>query len=300
MSRLDEVVGLQHSIVTWSQLVDLGAHPSWIKREESAGRLVRIAPSVYRMDGARHTWEMRALSALLSCRAPALVSHRSAAGLWRLTSVLPGVIDVTVPRHRRPGKRPGVRFHESRAFDLGDPRVLDRVAVTSVARTILDCCADVGTSAERLELLDEARRLRLVSWDELWLCHQQHSGRRHPGLARFGRLLVERNGEVPPDSTFVRLVATLLEEAGLPVPLFDYPVLGGRYRIDMAWDPTRRRVALECDGGIAHAHEAAQERDPVRRNRIRLDGWLLLEVTWARYRSDPTGIVAEVRAALGP
>lgn len=290
-----------HAVVTLAQLRQMGATDHWIRREREAGRLIRIAPGTYRSWGARRSWKMQASAAVHSSRAPALASHKSAAFLWGLIdqSVYPGFIDVTVPRHRRPRKRAGVQFHESRFFDLAKPAVLDRIPVTGIARTILDCCATLRNHEECLELLDEARRRRLVDWDELWECHLLHTGRGQRGFGRFQRLLLDRDGDVPPDSVFVRRVATLLTAAGIPKPLFDYPVLEGDYRIDMVWFPDSYKVGLECHGAIAHAHEAGRERDAVRGNRIRLDGWMLLEVTWNRFRYDPAGVITEVKAALG-
>ncbi len=300
-AAIERVGREQHAVVTRSQLLGEGASEAWIHRQLRAGRLVRIAPRTYRTWGTQRTWKLKASAALHSANAPALVSHKSAAFLWGLIdqNIYPGFIDITVPRHRRPKKRTGVQFHESRFFDLAEPAVLDRVAVTGVARTILDCCAVLPTYEKCLELLDEARRRRLVDWDELWDCALRHTAKGLHGMATFRRMLLERNGEVPPDSVFVRRVATLLEAAGIPRPLFDYPVLGGDYRIDIVWFPDTLRVGLECHGALAHAHEAARESDAVRGNRIRLDRWMLLEVTWNRFRQDPAGIIAEVKAALG-
>ena len=291
----------QHAVVTREQLIAGGATEEWIDQQLRTGRLVRVAPRAYRPWGTRKTWKMRASAAVYSANAPALVSHKSAAFLWGLTDpkVFPGFIDVTVPRHRRPKKRSGVQFHETRFFDLAQPAVLDWVPVTGISRTILDCCAVLDSYEQCLELLDEARRRRLVDWDELWECHLLHTGHGLQGISRFRKLLFDRDGDVPPDSVFVRRMATLLRGAGVPTPLFDFPVLNGDYRIDMAWFPDTLRVGLECHGAIAHAHEAGRENDAIRGNRIRLDGWMLLEVTWARFRDDPAGIVAEVKAALG-
>lgn len=238
-----------------------------------------------------------ALGAVLSARAPALVSHLSAAYLYGLDGCrMPGFIDITVPRHRRPRRRAGVTFHESRAFDLARPRILNRIPVTGMARTLLDSFALLDTELERLQLFDDARRRKLVTWDELWECLLLHTGRGRPGLSAFRRILVERNGETPPGTVFPRRVAFLLEGAGLPPPVFEHPVQGHDYYLDLAWP--YRMVALECLGKIGHDHEGAFEADPVRRNRIRLAGWFLIEVTWKRLVREPDAIVAEVRQAL--
>src|SRR5205085_5455304 len=131
--------------------------------ELAARRLFREAPGAFRPWGVKRSWHLRASAALLSARAPALISHRSAAWLYGLDEHMPGIIDITVPRHRRPRSRPGVQFHESRLFDIGQAtgQIRDGLAVTGVARTILDSCAELPGLPERLDLFDEARRLKL-------------------------------------------------------------------------------------------------------------------------------------------
>src|SRR5205807_5572687 len=131
-----------------------------------AGRLIRDAPGAFRPWGVKRDWKLRASAAVLSARAPALISHRSAAWLYGIDEHMPGIIDVTVPRHRRTRSRPGVQFHESRLFDVAAETagVRDGLAVTGVARTILDSCAVVRGLPGRLDLLDEARRHKLVDW----------------------------------------------------------------------------------------------------------------------------------------
>jgi predicted transcriptional regulator of viral defense system len=95
----------QHSIVTWDQMRAAGVTEDWIDRQVRSRRLIREAPAAYRPWGVRRSWETRATAAVLSARAPALVSHQSAAFLWGIADHMPGIIDVTVPRHRRPFRR---------------------------------------------------------------------------------------------------------------------------------------------------------------------------------------------------
>ena len=302
LCELEATAGDQHAVVTWDQLLAAGATRQWVHRREHEGYLVRIAPAAYRFTGSQRTWEMRASAALLSARAPALISHRSAAWLHGIDEHRPGIIDVTVPRHRRPKSRPGVQFHESRLFDVAEAsaQVRDGLAVTGVARTILDSCAALPSLPERLDLFDEARRLKLVDWDELWDCLLIHTGRGRPGLRRYRDVLLTRDGTAPAGTKFARRVGTLLEGAGLPSPVYEHPVdhPEGRYFIDLAY-PAPRKVAVECIGRIGHDFERAFESDPVRRNWLQLMGWIVLEVTWRRFVNAPETVVAEVARALG-
>ena len=301
--QIEQVARQQHSIISWEQLLAAGASRQWVHRREQEGVLTRIAPSVYRFIGSKRTWNMRASSALLSARVPALISHRSAAWLYGIDEHRPGIIDVTVPRHRRPRSRPGVQFHESRQFDLAEAtaNVRDGLAVTGVARTILDSCSVTRSFPERLDLFDEARRLKLVQWDDLWDCLVVHTGRGRRGLRRYRDVLLARDGTAPAGTKFARRVGLLLESAGLPKPVSEYPVDYGEanpYYIDLAY-PAPRLVAVECIGKIGHDFERAFEMDPVRRNRLQLLGWIVIEVTWRRFVNAPEAVVEEVRRALG-
>lgn len=188
-------------------------------------------------------------------------------------------------RSREPGLRPG------RTPDR------DRLPVTGPARTILDCCAVLPDPRARLHLFDEARRLKLVHWDELWDCLLLHAGRGRHGLSA-RRILLERDGEVPPGTKFARRVSLLLEGAGLASPVYEYPVefCGHKYFIDLAWPA--RMLAVECLGKIGHQFEKAFESDPVRRNHLQILGWDVLEITWKRLVHEPQAFVAEVRQSL--
>src|SRR5688572_10521553 len=299
---LHELFRDQHATASWNQMRDAGLPEDWILREIRRGRIIREGPAAYRPRGVKRNWKLRASAALLSARKPALISHRSAAWLYGIDECMPGIIDVTVPRHRRPRSRPGVQFHESRLFDVAKATadVRDKLALTGVARTILDSCSELPGFPERLDLFDEARRLKLVQWDDLWDCLVVHTGRGRRGLRRYRDVLLTRDGTAPAGTKFARRVGLLLESAGLPKPVSEYPVDYGEanpYYIDLAY-PAPRLVAVECLGKIGHDFEGAFESDPVRRNRLQLLGWIVIEVTWRRFVNAPEAVVEDVRRAL--
>ena len=293
----------QHSVVTRRQLRSVGRSDDEIDGELCARRLLREGPGAFRPWGVKRSWHLRASAAVLSARAPALISHRSAAWLYGIDEHQPGIIDITVPRHRRPKSRPGVQFHESRQFEIASATadVRDGLPVTGVARTILDSCSILPDLAGRLDLFDEARRLKLVDWDELWDCLITHTGRGRRGLQRYRNVLLTRDGTAPAGTKFARRVGLLLESAGLPTPVYEHPVPHpeGTYYIDLAYMKPRK-VAVECVGRIGHDFERAFETDPVRRNYLQINGWLVLEVTWRRFVNQPESVVAEVLRALAP
>jgi hypothetical protein len=296
LSDIEIVAREQHGIVSWDELLAAGATMSWIERREREGYLTKAGPAAYRVWGAPRTVESRAVAAVRSVRAPAVVSHLSAAWLHGLEDVpIPGFIDITVPRHRRPRRRAGVTVHETRQPDLLSPVVRKLIPVTGVARTILDCCR---VFPDPIRLLDDALRQRLVTWDNLWHCYLSHQVRGLKGLSTYRAILLERDGNTPPAGEFARRMARVFTKAGLPQPVFEHPVTvaGHKYYLDVAWP--RPKITVECNGAGSHDTPKAFRRDPVKRNRVELAGWLYLEFTWWDLVRDPAGVVAQVEAAF--
>lgn len=295
---VERVAREQFSLISWAQLMEAGADKHWVRWHERRGYLTRVAPGVYRTWGVRRSFENRALSAVMSARGPAVISHRSAAWLHGLEPVLgtvPGFVDVTVPRHRRPRRRAGITFHETKAYDLIDPIVRNRIPVTGVARTILDCCRTVD---EPIRLLDDAIRQRLVTWDALWRCYFAHRVQGRRGLNCFRDILLTRDGNTPPGGVFADRMAEVLAAAGLPRPVFEHPVVvfGHTYLLDLAWVP--QLVAVECNDNGSHLTAKAFRRDPIRRNHLDLAGWTCLEFSWWDLVEEPGGVIEQVRLAL--
>ena len=293
--RVQALAEQQHSMVNIEQMMGCGASRKWIERRATDGLIVRDGPAVFRMPGVRRTFRTRAMAAVLSSKAPALVSHRSAAYLLGFERVLePLAVEITVPRHRRPRARAGLRVHESLAFDLAQPTVCDGIPATGVARTILDCAPLFEMP---IRLLDDALRRRIVTWDELWGCYLNHDVRGR-NVRPFKAVLLERDGNTPPGGEFARRMAQMLTGVGLPVPVFEHRVVvdGHVYYLDLAWPS--RMVALECNDAGSHDTPKAFRRDPMKRNRCERAGWTYLEFTWWDLIDDPAEVVSLVAAAL--
>jgi|GEM_PF-293052 len=302
LARVQACASTQHSLISSDQMYGCGASSIWVTRRERDGVIVRIGPSVYRMGGVPETFRNRAMAAVLSCRGPALVSHRSAAHLLGFERVFePPAVTITVPRHRRPRPRPGIKVHESLAFDLAEPAVADGIPVTGVARTILDCAP---AEQKPIRLLDDALRRGIVTWDALWRCYLTHRVRGRE-VGPFRRILLERDGNTPPGGEFARLMAEMLVAGGLPMPVFEYRVVvdGHVYYLDLAWPSLM--VCVECNDPGSHDTPKGFRRDPMKRNRCQGAGWVYLEYTWQDAMDGPAEVLAQVadahrRAALRP
>jgi hypothetical protein len=295
LRRVHALAEEQHSMANIEQMLGCGASNKWILRRAADGYIVRDGPTLFRMAGVPRTFRSRAMAAVLSCKAPALVSHRSAAHLLGFERVAePRSVEITVPRHRRPRARTGVTVHESLAFDLAVPTVREGIPVTGVARTMLDCAP---AFEQPIRLLDDALRRRIVTWDELWSCYLAHNIRGR-NVGPYRDILLERDGNTPPGGEFAQRMAGMLTAGGLPMPVFEHPVIAGghKYYLDLAWPG--RMVAVECNDAGSHDTPKAFRRDPMKRNRCEAVGWLYLEFTWWDMVYESAEVLAQVRAAL--
>ena len=295
LARVQAKAATQRSVISLEQMIECGASRTWVARRESAGIIERVGPSVYRMGGVLATFRGRAMAAVLSTRGRAVVSHRSAAHLFGFERVAePRSVDLTVPRHRAPRPRPGIRVYESLAFDLAAPTVVDGIPVTGVARTILDCAPG---EVKPVRLLDDALRRRIVTWDELWTCFLTHNVRGR-NVRPYRDILLERDGNAPPGGEFARRMADMLVAGGLSMPLFEHRVVvdGHEYFLDLAWP--ERMVAVECNDAGSHDTPKAYRRDPMKRNRCERAGWRYLEFTWWDLVEGASEVLALVGAAL--
>lgn len=293
--RVHSLAEEQHSVVSIGQMFDCGATRKWILRRTKDGLIIKAGPSAFRMAGVPPTFLNGAMAAVLSSKGPVLVSHRSAAHLLGFERVgEPATIEITVPRHRRPRRQPGIRVHESSAFHLAEPAVRNGIPATGVARTILDCAPSLE---KPIQFLDDALRRKIVNWDELWRCYLGHNvaGR---NVAPYRRILLERDGNTPPGGEFARRMAEMLTGVGLPMPVFEHRVVvdGHEYYLDLAWPD--RMVAVECNDAGSHDTPKAFRRDPMKRNRCQRAGWWYLEFTWWDMVGGAGEVYGQVAAAL--
>ena len=298
LRRARELAQRQHAVIARRQAVDVGIHRRTIDRLLARGEWELVSRGVYRVVGSQRTWEQRALSVALSAGPDAVVSHRSAAFIYGLDGFgPPGRIEVTTPRHLRRVIR-GATVHETLDPHLVAKTVRHGIPVTGPARTVLDVCWVADDDSIALRALDEMLRRRIVTWSELWECLVLHARRGRNGVALFRRVLLRRWGRRPPHGEFARTVHALLTDAGLPEPVAEHPVKAGGadYRLDLAYPDVL--VAIELDDKETHLTDKAFEEDPVRENRLKLSGWLVLRYTWDRLVTEPEAIVREVREAV--
>ena len=205
-------------------------------------------------------------------------------------------IEITSTRRLR-HRRTEITLHVVHSLP---PHVRSRkgLRVTSVERTLLDLGA-VCSRAKVENALDDALRQRLTTLGRLEeeIGTSARKGRDGCGVLR--GLVRERSLEGRTESMFERALFRRLKEAGLPLPVKQYPVIleGRNCRFDFAYPG--HLLAIEAMGYHKHSERLRWEDDQDRHNLITLDGWEVLYVTYRKLCSHPELVIDAIRRALG-
>jgi hypothetical protein len=293
--RIAALAATQYGIFSRKQAIDRGISETMIHRRIASGRWDRIHPGVFRLAGASESWHQSVIALCFAWGPGALASHRCAGALWRLAGLVPGIIELIVPRTRQRAL-PGI-VHRPRALSPVDLTIVDAIPLTTAARTLLDLAGVVSPDVVE-EALDDALRRKLVSLSRLrWrLRETAHMGT--PGAATMRSLIDARVGDTAvPQSVFETRLLRLLKGAGLPIPVLQHEISDrGRLIavVDFAFPDVR--LAVEAEGYRWHSGRRRFERDLARRNALTALGWRVVHVTW-RDLDDPNALIRTLGAA---
>lgn len=278
----------QHGVIARSQLLELGIASGAIADRLKTGRLVRIHRGVYSPSPAPLSHRGRWMAAVLAVPG-AVLSHRSAAQLWRLQRPRIEAVHMTCAGAGG-GGRPGIVRHRARRLCPADLTRLHGIPVTSLPRTLLDLAEGEGRELRRA--LDEADRLGLLRLDELEAAIARNPGRR--GIRPLRALIADYAGPTLTRSELEDRFLDLLREEGLPPPLVNATVAG--IEVDAYWP--RAGLVVELDGYDFHAGRRAFERDREREAAIREAGLDLLRFSWRQVTADPVRVLRLVGSRL--
>jgi very-short-patch-repair endonuclease len=226
----------RHGVVTRQDLLDAGLSPSGIDRRVDAGRLHRMHEGVYAVGHDGLTPEGRWLAGVLACGIHAVLSHESAAGLWRMGGILVVPVHVTLIMGNR-RSRPGLRVHRPRSLDEEEVTTHNGIRVTTPLRTIQDLRFDPAVVNDALV----KRLIRPADVDA-------------PSKTR---------------SNAERRFLRLCRAHGVSRPEVNVVIEG--YECDFVW--RAKRLIAEVDG--PH-HEATRHADYARDRHLTLAGWRVL------------------------
>jgi very-short-patch-repair endonuclease/alkylated DNA nucleotide flippase Atl1 len=296
MSTLEQAIlslaAKQHGAITRGQAMDLGMSSPAVGRRVSSGEWIRVFQGVYRLAGARDTWEQTVMAGCLAAGRGAVASHRSAATLLGMPGV-PRWVEITVARPRSVSVE-GIIVHRARVLPSEDVRQLSGIPGTTPARTIADL-ALIYPATRVGPMLDYAIARRLVTRAQL---EARATGRKHDDVLR--DLLDERPATARPmGSEFEACLFRGLRDAGLPLPVAQYRVLmldGSEVFLDFAYPDVK--LAIEADSYLWHASLADWQRDRARNNELVALGWSILPLTYDLVVHTPADAARQVGCAL--
>jgi very-short-patch-repair endonuclease len=264
-ARLAQIAARQHGVVTLRQLEGVGMSRYAVAKRVNRGRLHRVHQGVYAVGHSGLSLHGRFMAAVLACGEGAVLSHGSAAVLWKLLKPLDGPVHVSVPTTSGRKHRRGIHLHRCRGL-LVTRR--DNIPVTTVSRTIED--------------------LRRISFPPRLL-------RR---AIRQAELAGYRLDGIETDRTRSDLEAAFLglwRRHHLPPP--EVNVKLGRWEVDFLW--RSQRLVVEADTWTYHRGSVSFEADHARELDLRQRGYTVLRFTDRQLEEEPGRVAADVARALG-
>ncbi len=286
----------QHGLITRTQALDAGYTRNQVEHRVSRGSWTPLEQGVYLLASHTATWKSSVMAAVL--RTDGVASHRSAGFLWSLDGIRASRPEVTVPHAKKVGSRTAT-IHRTGQWDRIEATVRSGIAVTGVARTLLDMAWWLSPT-QLLIAVDNARLRNLVDWEDLYTVYRRHSRQGRTSCGPF-RLMLERHlgEETMSRSGWNRLVQRMLTDGGLPKAELEYKVQGpDGFQADLDLAYPDQRIGIELDSATWHLNRTSFENDPRRRNQVQNLGWSVLNFTWSDYAERSDELVATVRAAL--
>ena len=287
--RLAWIAARQHGLLTIRQLREVMSTSTvarWVRR----GRLHQVHRGVYSLGHPGLSDRGHLLAAVIAVGGDAVLSHSSAVALWGLLPAGPRG-EVHILTTHRFHRRRGIAVHWTRDLPARDVTRLDRIPVTSPARTLLD----LADSAP-LDILRDAVRQASVKKhaDERTLRARLATAHGRRGAARLAQVLNRRTSSRLEDKLLDLLLAS-----DLPDPAVNQRIEGlARWVVpDFLWaDP---KVIVEADGGRFHGDPVSRQHDAHRQAMLEAAGYRVLRVSWTETTQRPRQTLSRIAQALG-
>lgn len=282
----------QHGVVTRAQLITLGIGPRAVSRRAESGVFRRLHRGTYLVGPIAPPWS-REMAAALACAPAAAVSHRSAAGLWKVgrRPDASSPVDITVAGRRGRGLD-GIRAWCVTTLADDEWTRIAGIPVTTLGRTLVDFAA-VAPASDLERAVARAERESLITPDGLDRLLERYRGR--PGNRALRAVLARAGGpaltESEAETIFLRDV---VREGDLPTPKVNAMVAG--YRLDVYWP--EHGVAVEIDGFRWHSSRPSFDRDRHRITRLAAAGIQVIPVTYRQITERPTATAVQIGQAL--
>lgn len=296
--RLGEIGAEQYGVFSLRQARDAGVPVSTIDKRVARGALSRVEPAVFAFAGVPAMWEQAVVALILSVPGLAAASHKTAAYVWGLSSIVPRPVEIVTVRHRRIHRR-DPRIHESVDLEERDVVCIDGIPTTTAVRTVVDLGASASYGYVE-HAVDTGLRQRLFSIEDVerYIVRVAKSGRN--GIGTIRPIVEERRGwHGVTDSDLEDLFRRVVNEAGIRMPepqfrLFDGPSFV--MRADFSYP--ERQALFELDSEKWHMDPETFRRDREKQNRAHALGWTVYRFTWRQLKDDPGSVIRTLRAVL--
>lgn len=266
-TRIAAIAGRQHGAVTIEQLRAAGIGDSAVLKRCRAGRLHRLHRGVYAVGHISPSVERRWIAAVLAFREGAVLSHRSAAELWRLLPSRRGPVDVSLPSRSGRRKRKGIRIHRPESLDQAATTRELGIPVTSPARTLADL-KSVASGRELRRAIRQAEVIGLRTGPDIASDHTR--------------------------SELERRFLWLCRRHQLPAPAVNARI--EELTVDFCW--VEQRFIVETDGYRYHSGREAFENDRARDLRLRALGYEVMRLSYRQVFSESVQVAAVLKDAI--
>ena len=271
---LRQLAERQHGVVAVAQAHGLGASRAELRRRRASADWEAPTPRTLRLAGSTRTYRQRCMIAVLDAGPGACLSRTAAAALWRLPGFPTGPTEVS--RVRGTTRRPG--SHEVRLLPEHHQTMAHGVPVTTPACTIFDLAGVLHPGrTERAFDNALARGLTTVGAVRAVAAELCTSGRAGSALMR--RLLEEReDGYVAPESGLEARFLSIVQAAGLPLPLRQRDLCGEDWigRVDFLYPDTR--LVVEIDSALHHSTLSDEAVDADRDRALHEAGYRVVRI----------------------
>jgi hypothetical protein len=289
--RVAELAAAEWSVLSLEELLGCGLTRRGISRRVEAGRLHWKYRGVYAVGHPNLPLEGQFLAAVKACGPGAVLSHFSAAALWRMVEWDNRMFEVTV-RDTTTRVHKGIRVHRTRYLERIDVRGHSGVPVTAPTRTALDLCSVLRYRPARRAVRQGLGPLKLFTIPKLLEVTDRQA--RRPGAVRLKRIIATA---VPTASDLEDVVFDLILKAGLPQPDVNVPLWINRRKVvpDFRWPEWK--LVVEADGRTWHGDPLARKDDAERQALLESQGDRVERVTWAQATAGRVAATERLREA---
>jgi len=287
-------VAERHGIVTTEELLADGWSSNAVRRQVTAGLLVRVHSGVYRVGTAPDSFESRCVAASLADPS-VVVTGAAAARLWEFRHVFRPEEPIVLVEHDRTPIVRGVVVRRTNVLDPSDwVERPDGSRVATPVRAWFDCARDLND--ERFERLTEWVLDHHTRVPTLWAMVRRMAGRGRPGLARVTRVMSQRASWQKPAGSGLELrVLKALADRGVGNIVRQHPIrLSNGHVIHPDGAIPDIRWAIEIDHVTWHGGRLDAQRDKGRDRQLRRVAWQVDRVTDQEVRDDFAAVIGEL------